>query len=155
MTTASPTLPALVVKPRDGHGGGERGVFAAADIRAGAFLGTFDGAPVAAPTRLSLQVGAGLHIEPAADCPLAFLNHSCAPAAAFTGRALHAVRDIPAGAEITIDYTCHEAAMTAPFDCRCGAPGCLGRVAGWATLTPAQREARRGRTASWLDPASP
>lgn len=142
------TSAALAVRPR---ADGEGGVFALANTPRNAFLGTFLGRETAAPTRLSLQVGADLHIEPAADCPLAFLNHSCAPNAAFRGRDLYAVRDIAADEEITLDYNCHEAAMTAPFECRCGAADCLGRVAGWAALTPAQREARRGRAAPWLD----
>lgn len=130
------------------HGG--QCVRAARAFTDGAFIGRFEGTPVAAPTRLSLQTGADTHIEPAADCPLAFLNHACSPNAAFRGRDLHALRPLTAGDEITIDYNCHEADMSAPFDCRCGAQGCLGRIAGWDHLTPAQRAARRDQAAVWL-----
>lgn len=131
---------------------GQQGVFARRAFAAGERIGTFEGAIVATPTRLSLQTGAAEHVEPAGNCALRFLNHACNPNAAFTGRELCALCTVPEGSEITIDYTCHEAAMDAPFDCRCGAADCVGRVAGWNALTPAQRATRRTRAASWLPP---
>lgn len=129
------------------HGG--HGVFAARDLAAGERIGRFEGTPVAAPTRFSLQFGPGLHLDPG-DHPLRNLNHACAPTAAFRGRDLHALQAIPAGGEVTIDYNCHEAGMSAPFACACGAPDCVGRVAGWSRLGAMQREARRDRVAAWL-----
>lgn len=128
---------------------GERGVFAARAFAAGEAIGLFEGALVPTPTRLSLQVGRDLHVEPG-DHPLGLLNHSCAPNAAFRERALFAARALAAGEEIVLDYNCHEADMSAPFDCACGAEDCVGRVAGWNRLSPAQRASRRGRAASWL-----
>ena len=62
--------------------------------------------------------------------PLRFTNHSCQPNAVLRiqqGRVeLYAMRHIDAGEELTIDYgeTHHEGRLR----CRCGAPGCVGRI---------------------------
>jgi SET domain-containing protein len=61
---------------------------------------------------------------------LRFTNHSCHPNAILRiiqGRVeLYALRDLVAGAEITIDYgeTHHDGRLR----CRCGAPRCVGRI---------------------------
>ncbi len=62
--------------------------------------------------------------------PLRYTNHSCAPNAVLRirqGRVeIYAMRDIPAGEELTCDYgdTHHEGRLA----CRCGAPRCVGRI---------------------------
>ncbi len=62
--------------------------------------------------------------------PLRFTNHSCRPNAAMRirqGRVeFYAMRDIAPGEEITVNYgeTHHEGRLA----CRCGAPGCVGRL---------------------------
>ncbi|HSV70085.1 MAG TPA: SET domain-containing protein-lysine N-methyltransferase [Methylibium sp.] len=62
--------------------------------------------------------------------PLRYTNHSCAPNAVLRirqGRVeLYAMRDIAAGEEICADYgeSHHEGRLR----CRCGAPGCAGRL---------------------------
>lgn len=62
--------------------------------------------------------------------PLRFTNHSCAPNAVLRirqGRVeIYAMRDLTAGEEITVNYgqTHHEGKLR----CRCGAPGCAGRL---------------------------
>ena len=62
--------------------------------------------------------------------PLRYTNHSCAPNAALRirqGRVeIYAMRDIAAGEEVLVDYgeSHHEGRLT----CRCGAPGCVGRL---------------------------
>lgn len=62
--------------------------------------------------------------------PLRFTNHSCQPNAVLRirqGRVeFYAMRDIAPGEEITCDYgeTHHEGRLA----CRCGAPGCVGRL---------------------------
>jgi uncharacterized protein len=62
--------------------------------------------------------------------PLRFTNHSCRPNAVLRirqGRVeFYAMREIAAGDEITCDYgeTHHEGRLA----CRCGAPGCVGRL---------------------------
>ena len=61
---------------------------------------------------------------------LRFTNHSCAPNAVLRirqGRVeFYAMRDIAAGEELTANYgeTHHEGRLV----CRCGAPGCVGRL---------------------------
>ncbi|HUG22850.1 SET domain-containing protein [Piscinibacter sp.] len=62
--------------------------------------------------------------------PMRYTNHSCAPNARLCirqGRVeFYALRDIACGEEITVSYgeTHHEGRLT----CRCGAPGCAGRL---------------------------
>jgi uncharacterized protein len=62
--------------------------------------------------------------------PLRFTNHSCQANATLRirqGRVeFYALRDISVGEEITANYgsTHHEGKLT----CRCGAPGCVGRL---------------------------
>ena len=62
--------------------------------------------------------------------PMRFTNHSCQPNGRLTIRdgriEFYAIRDIAIGEEITVDYgeTHHEGRLT----CRCGAPGCVGRL---------------------------
>jgi SET domain-containing protein len=62
--------------------------------------------------------------------PMRYTNHSCAPNARLTirqGRVeFYALRPITPGEEITVAYgeTHHEGRLA----CRCGAPGCVGRL---------------------------
>lgn len=62
--------------------------------------------------------------------PMRFTNHSCQPNGQLRitdGRIeFYALRDIEPGEEITVSYgeTHHEGRLT----CRCGAPGCAGRL---------------------------
>ena len=62
--------------------------------------------------------------------PLRYTNHSCRPNAVLRirqGRVeFYAMRDIAAGDEITVNYgeTHHEGRL----QCRCGVPGCVGRL---------------------------
>ena len=62
--------------------------------------------------------------------PLRFTNHSCAPNAVLRirqGRVeFYAMRDVALGEELTVNYgeSHHEGRLR----CRCGAPGCAGRL---------------------------
>lgn len=62
--------------------------------------------------------------------PMRFTNHSCAPNARLAIRdgriEFYAHRAIAVGEEITVNYgeTHHEGRLT----CRCGAPGCIGKL---------------------------
>jgi hypothetical protein len=47
-----------------------------------------------------------------------------------------AVRDIPAGEELTFDYLTTEWEMATPFACRCGAADCRGLIQGFKHLSP-------------------
>lgn len=64
------------------------------------------------------------------DDPMRYTNHSCAPNARLCirqGRVeFYALRGIVPGEEITVSYgeTHHEGRL----QCRCGAPGCVGRL---------------------------
>ncbi|MGZ3274348.1 MAG: SET domain-containing protein-lysine N-methyltransferase [Caulobacteraceae bacterium] len=62
---------------------------------------------------------------------LARVTHSCAPncRVSFVHRALIAVRDIGPGEAVTFDYRTTENRLAGPFQCRCGSPSCVGRVA--------------------------
>ena len=62
--------------------------------------------------------------------PLRYTNHSCRPNAVLRirqGRVeFYAIRDVGIGEELTVDYgeTHHQGKLR----CRCGAPGCVGRL---------------------------
>ena len=62
--------------------------------------------------------------------PMRFTNHSCAPNARLVIRAgrieFYSLREIAIGEELTVNYgeTHHEGRL----ECRCGAPGCIGRL---------------------------
>ena len=62
--------------------------------------------------------------------PMRFTNHSCAPNARLMIRdgriEFYALREIEPGEELTVNYgeTHHEGRLA----CRCGAPGCVGRL---------------------------
>lgn len=111
------------------------------------------------PTRYSIQLDHGVHIEADGNLPdhemrvrhpWRFLNHSCEPNAAVDGRRLVALRAIGAGEQITFDYTTTEADMAEPFDCGCGARGCLGHVRGFLHLAGTAKRARAHRLAPHL-----
>jgi len=127
MDETNPTAPPVEVREdRERQG---LGVFAARAVAKGGRLGYFSGDETTARSRMSLQFGEVI-VEPAPGEPLRHLNHACEPTARFEGRELFAARDLEPGDAVTIDYNAHESEMTEPFECRCGAPGCVGRVQG-------------------------
>ena len=66
-------------------------------------------------------------LEPC-DPRIYFGNHSCNANVLDTGLGFDlAVRDIPAGTELTFDYRCFFDS-TIDFPCRCGEPECGGRI---------------------------
>lgn len=103
---------------------------------AGDTLVTFRAAATFAhPARLTLQVSESEHIE-LAPAALTFINHGCEPNAFFDveQRALIALRPIAAGDPMTAFYPSTEWTMAEPFDCHCGSPRCLGKIAGASQL---------------------
>ena len=62
--------------------------------------------------------------------PMRFTNHSCQPNARLVIRdgriEFYAIQPIAVGDEVTVNYgeTHHEGKL----ECRCGAPGCVGRL---------------------------
>jgi cyanophycin synthetase len=93
----------------------------------------------------SIQVDDDLHVLP--DEPLRFINHSCEPNCGLLIRRgsaaieVHALTDIKAGDELTLDYATFErelAAFAGP--CLCATPSCRGRLTGYRDLSAALRE---------------
>ncbi|KAG2450993.1 hypothetical protein HYH02_004265 [Chlamydomonas schloesseri] len=86
---------------------------------------------LAQPNYLTMQTGPDSHIvlEPAY---LLNINHSCAPNTFWNTATMQfeALEEVAAGAELTFFYPSTEWDMETPFDCRCGAAACLGRIAG-------------------------
>lgn len=148
--TAGANTGLLGVAQRDGH----YRVVALAAIPAGQPLLELEGRLIDSPSRDSVQVVERLHIAPPAglepaDTPQRylwrFLNHACAPNAAFVGRTLIALREIRVGEEVGFDYNTTEYAIDEPFTCHCGA--CDGRtIRGFRHLDAAERE----RLRPWL-----
>ena len=129
---------AIDVRPStiDGHG-----AFAAEPIPARRKIGEIRGEPLPvkeARRRAKMQrrimiveVSARMAIDASGSADaLRFTNHSCRPNAVLRinqGRIeLYALRPLAVGEEITVDYgpTHHEGRLR----CRCGAPGCVGRL---------------------------
>jgi hypothetical protein len=97
------------------------GVFAAKDSRRCQTLGYFEGYSVNQDTEYSLTLE-GKKVEPTGI--LRYLNHSCDPNACFEGRWLIALRDIPNGTEVCIDYFATEDTPSRRFRCNCASPKC-------------------------------
>jgi uncharacterized protein len=78
---------------------------------------------------VELSARSAIDFSRSAD-PMRYTNHSCRPNARLCirqGRVeFYALRDIERGEEITVNYgeTHHEGRLA----CRCGAPGCVGRL---------------------------
>ena len=127
-------------------------LYATRDLARGERILTISGRVQRHPTRYSIQIDAGRHVEADGELPDAemrvrhpwrFLNHSCDPVARIEGDALYARTAIRAGDEITFDYTTTEADMAEPFECRCGSPRCVRNVRGFIHLEPREQHARR------------
>lgn len=126
-----------------------KGVYAVKPIRAGDVIGVFGGlvVPETKIEELSRTVPAdrlnldhAMYIYPGFimlhdyenGCdPLCFINHSCEPSAkVVNGIVLKAMRDIPAGEEISWNYkeTDDVGDWSYEFKCQCGTPSCKGVV---------------------------
>jgi len=110
-------------------------------IAAGAVVGRIEHPErLPGPTYRTIQVDEDTHIDGLGA--LAYLNHSCAPNTVVDTEHLEvrALRDITAGEELTFFYLSTEWEMDRPFACLCGAPGCIGQIAGAKTLPTAMLE---------------
>ena len=94
------------------------------------------------PSWLTVQVSEHVHIVLDPDI-LASLNHSCDPNVFLDVEAMRlvALRPISEGDELTFFYPSTEWDMAEPFECGCGSPECIGRIAG-ARETPLHALAR-------------
>jgi hypothetical protein len=94
-------------------------------------------------TMYTIQISRDSHIVP--EEPIAFLNHSCAPNCGLLINTeenrleVHALHDIRAGDEITIDYATFETEISSMPDCLCGQACCRRSIKGFADLTDTQR----------------
>ena len=79
-----------------------------------------------------------------------FTNHSCAPNAQLRGREFFSLRPIEPWQEITFHYDTTEYEMAEPFECRCGADDCFGRIQGFKFRTADERELLRPMLADHL-----
>ncbi len=79
----------------------------------------------------TISVTDDLHLLMPPATPAHFANHSCAPALAPLRRyELATTRPLAPGDEATVDYGPLSGAGGLDLDCRCGAPGCRGRITG-------------------------
>lgn len=65
-----------------------------------------------------------------------YLAHSCDPNVEvdMKHQYVHALKAIPAGAILTMDYEATEDELFQQFQCRCGAPECRGLIRGRSAL---------------------
>jgi hypothetical protein len=131
---------------------GEYHVFAVRPFAPGEVLLAIDGEQRERPSRHSLQVGWGVHIEAGPDIDLEtlmdryswrFLNHSCDGNTAVRGCELVAIRHIRAGTEVTFNYNTTEYDMACPFTCHCGSLLCAGEIHGFKHLSRAEQQRLR------------
>lgn len=82
-----------------------------------------------------IQIEDDLYIAPRSadevEANILCLNHSCNPNVGVRGQITFvAMRDIPAGAELTIDYAMIDADPAERMACACGAPECRTLITG-------------------------
>jgi hypothetical protein len=136
---------------------GQLAVIAQRDFAAGDILVHITGEVVRAPTRYTLQVGDGVHIEalPAKEAAHGFpswrfINHSCAPNVRLRGHEMVAKDAIQQGDEVTFDYDTTEWDMSSPFACECGTARCRKAVRGYRHLAPERRADLAGDLAAHM-----
>jgi len=136
----------VTVMRSDGESKGEFKLIASRDIPSGSSLFKIEGAFTEVPTRYSVQVGRGLHIDiPESESEDSeetmdrfywrFMNHSCEPNTLVRGQECFALKPIEAGQEIVFNYNTTEYEMAEPFDCLCGSKHCTGRIRGFRFLS--------------------
>ncbi len=109
-----------------------RGILASEDIKKGEFIMWLRGKKVYRNYKKKSDfqnemtwcpVGINWWVNP--GFPIKFLNHSCNPSAGFkTPRRMYAIRDIPKGEEITVDYSTIEYVTLWDIPCHCKAHNC-------------------------------
>jgi hypothetical protein len=122
------------------HVDGQYRLLATKHFEIGDHILRLEGDIVGSPSKYSVQLGPGRHLEVPAEVQVAqpldryrwrFLNHSCEPNAAFADRNLTAIRRIEASEQITFDYNTTEYDLSSPFECHCGSESCCGVVRGY------------------------
>lgn len=126
-----------------------KGTFTTVKIPAGQMVAEMDGPvvldreiPPTADSAVYLQVGPNTFIGPSGGALPEFLNHSCDPNCRMYvvgNRAfLYSLYVIPAGAELTFDYstTSTDTHDTWKMDCKCGSYKCRKVISGFQYLDP-------------------
>jgi hypothetical protein len=140
---------------------GGYGIVASAPIRRGELICVWGGRIVsraevdildAVQRSYVLQIEEGLFLyAPGAPEDAEIVNHCCEPNAGFSGQvSLVALRNIKPGEEVCFDYAMSETSDFAEFDCRCGAPGCRGRVRADDWMRPDLQSRYRGHFSPYL-----
>ena len=133
-----------------------RGLFARRPFRSGETVITMAGDVLTTDALtddlMALQVGDGLWLCSTGTNLDDYANHSCEPNTGFAGGdiILVALRDIPAGEEITWDYSTSLDEPGWSLDCRCGAATCRGVVLPWRNLAGEIRDRLRPWALAYL-----
>jgi len=95
----------------------------------------------------TIQVGKGLHLDISVSSQGGELTqHSCDPNARLVldedhkRLSLETLKLVPDAETLTFDYNTSELMMSSPFECVCGAPGCVGTIKGFSSLNKDQQE---------------
>jgi uncharacterized protein len=121
-----------------------RGLFACVAITAGEIVAVKGGAIMDSAafslvrdevSPAEIQIEHDLYITPRSaeevEASILCLNHSCNPNVGVRGQITFvAMRDIPAGAELTIDYAMIDGDPAERMECSCGAPECRKLITG-------------------------
>lgn len=142
-----------------------RGLFARAPVRAGEIVAVkggaiLDGAALArvidevSPAKI--QIEEDLYIAPRSaaevEASLLCLNHSCDPNVGVRGQVTFVtMRDVPAEAELTIDYAMIDGDPEERMDCACGAVTCRKVITGDDWRLPELRRKYAGYFSRYLE----
>ena len=138
---------------------GEYRLHANVPFATGDVLFVIEGREADRPSKFSLQVDRGIHIEVREgtsleeqldNCFWRFLNHSCDPNVVIRGRDVVALRPIHAMEELAFNYNTTEWDMAESFTCRCEAAHCAGTIRGFRYLSRAEQERLRPLLAAYL-----
>ena len=128
-----------------------RSLLALENIAEGEAIISLDGRVVPVPDKYTIQIDEGRHLAPDGRI-WAFANHSCLPNALvdFGQSALVALTPIRPGEEVTFNYLTTEMALAAAFKCGCGAPSCVGTIAGFRHLSWSEKMGIRPWLSTYL-----
>lgn len=117
-----------------------KSLFAIQEIIDGEILIRFEGKVIRSPTKTSLQIDEGKHLEGFGEID-DFLNHSCDPNGHinFADLTFRALGDIKKGEEVTFNYLTSEWDMANKFECSCGSKNCFEHISGFRHLTLKQK----------------
>ncbi len=134
-------------------------LFSTACISEGTRVFRIDGELTTVPTRHTVQIGHGLHVDMPRGYSSAdvldrlhwrFVNHCWQPKLGKRDREAFALTTIPPFHEITFHYNTTEYEMAEPFDCHCESFHCEGRIQGFRFLSRGGQERLRPWLASHL-----